>query len=191
MSAGRQGFSLMELLVAMFISTLIVLTVVAAFASAFRAQKNARNTQKEIEDAKTSLEFMAKIMRMSSNLRPTTAGAKSAIYMFNKSLPPNGKCVGFRYSSSRIYEDSCTPTAASVDNPCNAGDASDCDGGAYATVEITNANLSSAEFYIPTYSVANPIKRITISLQMNNSDNGKMQTTVSLRDYKNINPTGQ
>jgi|WetSurMetagenome_2_1015567.scaffolds.fasta_scaffold308821_1 prepilin-type N-terminal cleavage/methylation domain-containing protein len=187
--AGRQGFSMMELLVAMFISTLIMVTVVSAFASAFRAQKIARSTQRNIEDAKISLEYMAKIIRMSSNL---TATSISDVSMYNKSL--GGKCVKFTYNSGVITESSCAPTAASADNPCSIGNVSDCSSGAYETVDIINT-LDNAAFYIPAYlppaAYPNPIKRVTIRMKMKNDDNANLQTTVSLRDYKNINPTGQ
>jgi Tfp pilus assembly protein PilW len=178
-----RGFTLVEIMVSMFISTLIIVTVVAAFASAFRSQKKAREVQRNIEDAKASLEYMAKIIRMSNNL---TSNDSSAISMYNKSM---SQCVKFQLSSNKIEELTCLPL--DPDDSCKNGDIgaanNDCNGNV-TSIAITGT-LSSASFYIPAYTGApNPIKRVTIRMQMKDDENAKLQTTVSLRDYKNLNP---
>jgi Tfp pilus assembly protein PilV len=189
----KKGFSLIELLVAMFISTLIVITVVSTFVSAFRAQKNARNTQRDVEDAKASLEYLAKIIRMSSNVKPAAGGTATSIYMYNKSVD---NCIRFEYNSGskKIEERRCVPSDAT--NPCSTGDnsnfASDCSGGGTPAATDVSSPLGSAQFYIPNYgAVINPIQRVTIYMQMAKDTNARLQTTVSLRDYRNLNPTGQ
>lgn len=182
---NKKGFSLLEMLIAMFISTLIIITVVAAFASAFRARENAGNIQRNVEDAKTALEYMAKVIRMSSNLKPVAAGTSTtAIYMYNKSL---NKCISFSFSSASddISEISCIPLSA--DDPCTLGDASnfvaDCNG-AQTSTKITDNDLNDASFYVQ----GSAIKRVTIRMQMLQDLNAGLQTTVSLRDYRDVNP---
>jgi Tfp pilus assembly protein PilW len=192
-----KGFSLMELLVAMFISTLIVTTVVAAFASTFRTQKIARDTQRDIEDAKTTLEYMAKIIRMSSSMKPdaTTAQNTPVIYIFNKTM---NECIGYWYDNSagvkKIKEQSCTPLDES--NPCTKGilgaSGVNFNGDCSPVETVISSTLSDAEFYIPAYGTApSPIKRLTIRMQTEHDSGAKMQTTISLRDYKKVNPVGQ
>jgi prepilin-type N-terminal cleavage/methylation domain-containing protein len=197
-SAVRKGFSLLEMIVAMFISTLIVTVVVAAFASAFRSRESAGNTQRSIEEAKTAMEYMAKIIRMSSNVKVIDGGA--SVQMYSKSL---SKCVKFKYDSNKIAEYRCDPEATDVGNinrgPCYYSTGSDpdltpCSGSsdfpaslALAYKEITGSSLNSAGFYTPGLK----IDRVTIRMEMLNDSNAKMQTTVSARDYRDLNPTGQ
>jgi Tfp pilus assembly protein PilV len=189
----KKGFSIIELLVAMFISTLIAITVVTTFVSAYRAQKNARNTQKDVEDSKISLEYLAKIIRMSSNIKPAAGGTVTSIYMYNKSID---NCIRFEYNggSKKIEERRCQPQDTA--NPCSTGDnttfGSDCPGGVTPAATEVSGQMGSAQFYIPNYgAVINPIQRITIRMQMMKDTNARLQTTVSLRDYRNLNPTGQ
>jgi type II secretory pathway component PulJ len=199
MHKTRKGFSLMELLVAMFISTLIMISVVAAFASAFRAQKTARKVQRDLEDAKTAIEYMAKIIRMSSDVRPRSGGGY-AVYMYNKTTE---NCVGFRYdtASKTIKEQRCTPL--DPNDPCANGTVNasagtiavgtDC-ASAPSETEISS-QLNEARFYVPNYGASstfpNPIRRVTVRMVMASDSNARMITTVSLRDYVNLNPTGQ
>lgn len=186
---NKRGFSLIEVIVAMFVSTVIILSVTAAFASAFRAQKKAREVQKSIEEAKASLELMAKIIRMSSNIKVEGAqsGTGKNVYMYNKSTE---KCVQFEFADNKITEKYCDPSSS--DNPCGSNNiaAVDCFGGASGIkiIDITRDSLSSAGFFIPSYSFSDPIKRVAIRMEMKEDSNAKLQTTVSARDYQNLNP---
>lgn len=176
---------------AMFISTLIVTVVVSAFASAFRARESAGNTQRSIEDAKTSMEYMAKVIRMSSNLKPTTPGSSDYITMYNKSREI---CIKYEYGGNKIIEYSCSPEDSDVTDasrgPCY-DDGTPCssnrDYSNFTPKEITGSKaLSGAGFSIG----GDYIKRVTIQMQMASDSNAKLQTTVSTRDYKDLNPTG-
>jgi prepilin-type N-terminal cleavage/methylation domain-containing protein len=197
--SGKQGFSLLEMIVAMFISTLIITTVVAAFASAFRARESAGNTQRSIEDAKTSIEYMAKTIRMSSNLQPVS-GSSNNVIMFNKSQE---KCIQYIFNnvSKTIDEKYCT--VCDFSDPCKKGtfttsSLADCNDPNPATIKndckvdnpITNSissSLSDASFSVSgTY-----IKRVTVRMKMTSDTNPTMQTTVSTRDYKDLSPIGQ
>jgi prepilin-type N-terminal cleavage/methylation domain-containing protein len=198
---NKNGFSLLEMIVAMFISTLIVTVVVAAFASAFRARESAGNTQRSIEEAKTAMEYMAKIIRMSSNVKTRDSG--KSVQMFSKSL---AGCIKFTYDSvsNKITEYRCDPESTDVGDlsrgPCYYNvsvapsdpkyDSMPCILGqdfSIAYKDITGSSLKSAEFYAP----GSKIDRVTMRMEMLNDSNAKMQTTVSARDYRDLNPTGQ
>lgn len=186
----KRGFSLIEVIVAMFISTVIILSVTAAFASAFRAQKKAREVQKSIEEAKATLEYMAKIIRMSSNIKELDGGA--SVHMYNKST---NQCVKYSFDSNgkKISSQTCAVDEDDVKDldkgPCyyKVGfDEKPCSSdSSYGTsVYITNSDINDAQFFV---SVAD-IKRVTIRMEMEEDENAKLQTTVSSRDYQDLNP---
>ncbi|HRZ95576.1 MAG TPA: prepilin-type N-terminal cleavage/methylation domain-containing protein [Candidatus Moranbacteria bacterium] len=178
----NKGFSLIEMLVSIFISTLIMLSVTASFASAFKAQKKAREVQRGIEEAKGALEYMAKIIRMSSNVQETSE--VDGVSMYSKSLT---QCVRFSYDSGEILEERCSLKAGSEEKPCENGNQSgDCTG-SYSKTWITGEDvLNDLEFSVG----GDKIKRVTIRMEMSDDydPNAKLQTTVSARDYKDINP---
>jgi len=180
-SKKQKGFSLIEMLVSIFISTLIMLSVTASFASAFKMQKRAREVQRSIEEAKGALEYMAKIIRMSSNVQGISGGA--GVSMYSKSLT---QCVRFSYDSGEILEEKCPLKAGSEDDPCKDGSQSDCAGN-YSNTIITGEDvLNGLEFFVG----GDKINRVTIRMEMSDDydPNAKFQTTVSARDYKDINP---
>ena len=106
MPAGRQGFTLVELIVAVAIFSVVVTIIIGAFSMAIKAQKRVILLQDIQENAKSILEFMAKELRMSviSNTndglsteldftRNTSDGA-SVVYLFqNGQLLRNGKAM--------------------------------------------------------------------------------------------------
>lgn len=179
----QKGFSLIEMLVSIFISTLIMLSVTASFASAFKTQKKAREVQRGIEEAKGALEYMAKIIRMSNNIK---SSASNKVSMYNKSLE---ECKVFSYASGEIIEYSCSPSLD--ENPCANADNSDCSGVSYnnggSGTKITGDDvLNDLEFSVDGIK----IKRVTIRMEMADDydPNAKLQTTVSSRDYGDLNP---
>lgn len=66
LSAGRQGFTLIELMVAMAIFAVVITVVLGVFSMAIRAQKRVITLQNIQESAKFIIEFMAKEIRMST-----------------------------------------------------------------------------------------------------------------------------
>jgi len=193
-NAGKKGFSLVEMLVAMMISSLIILTVVAAFASAFRARENAGNIQRNIEDAKTAMEYMAKVMRMSSNLKAESnlEGGFEKVSMYSKSL---NKCIEFSFDSTKgvVKELKCDPV--DTENPCSLGvvaEGSDCYSSPGESVEITNGNLKNVQFYLKKDEDQHKIRLVTIKMEIEQGgQSSNLQTSVSLRDYRKVNPVGK
>lgn len=181
---NKGGFSLIEVLVAMFISTLIIISITAAFASAFKAQKKAREIQKSIEESKVAMEYMAKIIRMSGNIKSVSGG--DGVSMYNKSTE---KCVVFTYDAGNIEEEKCTPS--SEDDPCSNGTSGDCTGSSYGSPNAITSNgiLDNVKFNVSSGS-GTAIDTVTIFMKIKSTidSNGNFQTTISARDYKNLNP---
>jgi prepilin-type N-terminal cleavage/methylation domain-containing protein len=62
----NRGFSLIEMIIAIFIFSLIMAAVTGAFVSAFSSRNKAKAIQRNIEDARFAMEIMAKTLRTSS-----------------------------------------------------------------------------------------------------------------------------
>ena len=62
------GFSFVELMISIFILSLIMLASVAVFSSIVKARKDALKVSTDIETGREAIEIMAKNIRMSSHL---------------------------------------------------------------------------------------------------------------------------
>lgn len=181
--ANRRGVTLMELLISVFIFSLVMITVVALFTRFVTFQKRSQAVQRNMEDARFAMELMAKTLRTSSVLSP--AGNSNSIDLYDYSQQ---KCIKYSFSSSKINSQS-----ASED------DKADCGTAAFSSVtpmvgnSINNMTFSA----VPSTLSPSVVGQVTISMVIcsNNSacsgtenDRAALQTTVSLRDYQESNP---
>ncbi|PJA87728.1 MAG: hypothetical protein CO140_02745, partial [Candidatus Moranbacteria bacterium CG_4_9_14_3_um_filter_40_7] len=65
-SALAKGFTLIEMMIAIFIFSLMMIAVTEIFSSSFGGYGNARNIQKDLEDAQFVMGQIAKTLRTSS-----------------------------------------------------------------------------------------------------------------------------
>jgi prepilin-type N-terminal cleavage/methylation domain-containing protein len=89
----EKGFSLIEVLVAMFIFTLMAAAVSSIFAKTMLAQKNAKIGQKNLETAQFAMNQVAKNIRGSSLLRR----GWNTIIIFNHSQKT---CIAYTFGGS-------------------------------------------------------------------------------------------
>lgn len=168
-----KGFSLLEMLIAGFIFSLVITTAVSVFSNVFFTGEKTRGVQKNIETARTALDLMAKNMRMSSELGPNNTNTLN-IYMFNNS---QGECIGYRFNSGALE-------MAQMENPTSGS--TDCSGvfGAGDYTSITEGNVSG-RFYVISTSNVDP-KRVGKATARMEIDGQYLQTTVSFRDYLGV-----
>jgi len=184
---NRKGFSLMEMIIAIFVFSLIMVAVVGTFVSVVSVRNKVKAVQQDIENARFSMEQMSKTLRTSSVLSFSPATNPTNIKIFDYS---QGVCIEYQYSGVKLQSRIGTKTSADGESPtCTFS-------GSY--VDIINGSLAGASFkVIPSASSPSPIYgRITMALKVcyNNICTGKtgnnmtIQTTVSLRDYQEVNP---
>ena len=194
----RKGFSFLEVMISLFIFALMMTTISMIFASLFKNYKRARTVQINLENAQFTMNSMAKALRTSSIIDPTSPGTVSSIRFFNYS---DGTCVSYRLQGNSLQ--------AAIDTYPGTDQTS----GAKKTWCSSEANLSNysnltssfvndvrfgvipssegtggeAESY---YSV---VGKVTILIEVCESfgcpesqDKAKIQTTVSLRDYNTV-----
>ena len=169
------GFSLLELLISMFIFILMIVASVSVFSGVVFARKNARDIQKNLEEGRTAIEAMAKNIRMSTRLQ-TYGGNNKNIRMFNNS---QGVCIAYSFSGSSLRTATYNPPDVS-DPDCSS---------VPALSNIVSGGIDG-RFSVTTTDATGSPKRIgkaTVNLIISSGVSVQhMQTSVSFRDYEGI-----
>lgn len=176
----NKGFTLIELMVAMFIFTLIVAAAANFLLSATSSQRSTLTTQKTLSESSTIAEYMARAVRSAKkelNNAPqnclTTVG-RGYNYELNNDLSRvrfldrQNLCHEFFLSSSKIQE-----RISADDKAQNFGQAQD----------LTSSNVSASilKFSLLGENQTDSLQpRVTISFQL---DDVLFQTTVSQRNF--------
>lgn len=170
----KNGFSLIEMVVAVFVFSIISLTAVAVFANVVRTREYTRDMQKDLESSRTAIEQMAKNMRLSTGL--ASYNSNSGIYMYNTSQE---KCVKYQFVGKQLE-------SSVVEAPEPEADGSiDCESASYDLTPITEANITKGKFFVTETDVASKvIGRVTIVMTIDDKEH--LQTSVSLIDYTGI-----
>lgn len=173
----KRGFSLLEMTIAIFVFSLIILVSVSTFASIASVRNKTRGIQRNIETSGSAMELMAKTIRMSNLLSSDDSGFnKQEIHMYNNS---QGKCISYRFSDGNLQMNDI-PTPAKSEE-CSDGTLS-YDDDDYADLA---RGVSGGFNIIKTDTGSNPpiIGRATILIVAGDQ---KIQTSVSFRDYLGI-----
>jgi prepilin-type N-terminal cleavage/methylation domain-containing protein len=170
-----KGFSLMELIIAMFIFVLMITVAVSVFANVVKTRKDTRSLQKNLEAGRTAIELMAKNIRMSSGL--TTFNASHGIRMFNNS---QDRCIVYNFTGGDLK----TGLGPIGNTNC---------GGVSAGNDVIDGGVSGSFVVVPTDIGSGfgdsdqDIGRATININIGSGFSQEhLQTTVSFRDYEGI-----
>jgi len=176
-----RGFSLVEMLVAMFVFSLVIGATSGIFTKAFVGYRAQKHLQSDIESAQFALNTMAKELR-TATIANLSNGSNAAIEFLDYS---QNTCFFYKRNSG------ATLTVETKKSPTNA--VTDCNSNGYSVPAIIANNVSDGHFYI-TKSVKKEIGpplvdplvgKITIALSISSGTltATNLQTTVSLRDY--------
>lgn len=183
----EKSFSLIEMIVAMAVFSLVLGSVIGIFVSAIRTQTETLAFQKILDEASYSMEYMGRAIRMAQKdyggSCVATAGTNygdgaapmTYIKFLNYETPPEGpKCQEFGLESSRLYEKKPSPTGQSI------------------PLTSSNFQVPSINFNIMGDAVSgspptpDPLQpRVTISFTVQKPDGTskfQIQTTVSQRN---------
>jgi prepilin-type N-terminal cleavage/methylation domain-containing protein len=184
----KKGFSLVEVMVAVFIFVSVMLSVVGVFSKFMAGYKNARSVQRNLEDAQAAMNLIAKSIRTSA-VESTTTAQPAASYIEIFDYSQTIKCIKYKFSANVIE----VTYANGVLDEASCNDAAF---GGYNANPLTNKDIADARFAItPTCDGvsgcgAKAVGKVTISMLVCANANcaasnaGKMalQTTVSLRN---------
>lgn len=177
-----KGFSFIEVMVAVFIFSLIMTIVVAVFANVIKNQRLSKKIQTNLENIRFAQEYIAKNIRMSTVDGTYGSGAESEVFIFNHS---QSKCIRYRFANNTIEESSVSISnrTAGFDGSLGTADDADCSQVPYGSSSalISSSNSLSGNFYV-VQSSSTALGKVVISMKVDESYE-MAQTTVSLRDY--------
>lgn len=182
-----QGFSLLEVLLATFIFSVVMVGVTSYFVSITATNQHTKRLQQNLEDVQFVMNRVAKVLRTSVIIAPASGGTTSNMRIFDYS---QSRCLLYEFGNDKILEYSTLlPTGTSDEK-------SWCKNIAFSSpsvlVDTSNGmNLTGRFVVIPSNSTPGSeaaglvTMNATISRQGNSTT---IQTTVSLRNYREIAP---
>lgn len=166
------GFSLLEMIIAIFIFSLVITAAVSVFVASYNAQRKAKEIQLGVEDSRGAIEIMAKNIRMGTI--DGTDGIKKEIAFYNYS---QGKCIKYAFENGKIMTGELSGSrlenldCSSISTPWNLI--------ADSIVDDLNFNITESKYSETEDSI---VGKVTISIKIIDSKE-PIQTTISLRDY--------
>lgn len=178
---NKNGFSLMELMVSMFVFSVIMAAVVGVFAQSASSFRRAKDIQRNLEDAQYAMNLMAKTIRTSSVEYDYTENLD--IYDYSQS-----KCI--RYSHSDETK-KIKYGEISADDPDSCSDLDSITLSDLISGYVNSVSFDVTPSEVPTAPDPGIVGKVTISMEVcatadceaMEKDKVRIQTTVSLRDY--------
>ncbi|MFA6383109.1 MAG: prepilin-type N-terminal cleavage/methylation domain-containing protein [Parcubacteria group bacterium] len=169
---NKNGFSLIEMLIATFIFSVIMVGVAGAFSRSVFGYRSGKTVQKDLEQGEYGMNLMAKTIRTSSVIIPASSSSVQTIVVYDYS---QSKCIAYQFDAGN-HRINTASTAMASKSTCiglvSAGTLSN------MISNVNNANFS----VVPSQSGV--VGKITISIEVTSgNDIARLQTTVSLRDY--------
>ncbi|EKE19524.1 MAG: hypothetical protein ACD_8C00144G0007 [uncultured bacterium] len=179
--SSKGGFSLVEVLVAMFVFSLVGVMLAGSFSGFLKSYVSAKKAQKSSESALNAINLMAKTIRSSTLYTTPIINSGSQILMLDNS---QGSCVSFRYFNEAIQvavgtavaSDVTECTEASFTNFSNLTSVDDVTGVGDVTGLVFSGTASDLASATPV------IGKVQISMKVQDKASTHLQTTVSLRN---------
>lgn len=172
----------MEVIIATFIFSLIMVSTSEAFGRFITAYRTTRAIQRDLENAQFAVNSIAKMLRTSVVVVPTTPSTVPSIriYDYSQASATQKPCIEFKFNNGFLQSQSLA-----------AADITVCD---TATFPLTGFSNMTTGFVTGNFSVtpsaASLVGKVTVSMQVcpsdpclaNPRDMARIQTTVSLRN---------
>lgn len=179
----KRGFSFVEVLVAIFVFSLVMVATAGIFGNASKGYSSAKAIQKDLEAAQNAMNAMAKVIRTSSVVN--LSASRVDIYDYSQN-----KCIIYEFNTTNnelLYgandpQDAADPNPKSTCNFDGTGSSNLITTGILIPAQVSGSFSGSP-------STASSVGKITISMEVSpdltapGKDKARMQTTVSLRDY--------
>lgn len=171
-----KGFTLIEVMIALFVFLIITLAMAQTFTQSFSGYKHAKALQRDLENAQFALNLIAKELRTST---VTSFSASHVVfYDYSQSI-----CFDYEFSSNQLFV--AKKVIGTLTDPFT-----DCAGGFSAPVPIVKtqspAGTVTGDFAVtPSTQTPQSVGRVAVSLEISEGPNhtAHIQTTASLRDY--------
>jgi prepilin-type N-terminal cleavage/methylation domain-containing protein len=175
-SNNTNGFSLLEMIIAIFIFSLVIVLAVSTFVNVVSVRKKTKETQQNMENARVAMSTIAKEAR--NNLIISANASRIIIYDDAQKL-----CLKYAFVSTSLHYYYQTVIDQSG---CTIGTV-------FSGDKIMLAGNVTGKFDVIASVADDLVGHATIMMEVQNpgsTDKAKMQTTVSLRVYsQETNPT--
>lgn len=179
-----KGLTLIEVLISLFVFSLMMAATAEIFTKAFSGYRNTRATQRDVENAQYALNLISKELRTSTvvtSLTPPFPRSSPSIKFYDHS---QGRCFYYRINASALQVASASSTGPADCTTRNVG----------TPVTISTGRVSGSFRITPSCgSVVDPpectgtkrVGKVTIILDISedNTHRAQIQTTASLRDF--------
>lgn len=177
-----RGFTLLEVLVSLFVFSLTLIATTQIFTSAYSGYRMTRSVQNDLENAQFAINSMAKALRSSSVVAPSSPDLDSSFVQFYDHSQE--KCFYYQVSGGALQ-------AASRDA---SGGVSECDGmssSSFSFTTVSTGTVTGSFRVTPSADIGGPptqVGRVTIALSVaaDATHSAQVQTSISLRDFGNI-----
>jgi Tfp pilus assembly protein PilV len=185
MKKYKKGHTFIEMIIAMFISVLIMVAVSAVFSRFLLSYRSAKGIQRDLEGAQYSMDLLAKNLRTSS----VVSSGTNEIKFYNYSGP---SCIDYKVIQNKLQ------MASATDNSNDQTDKKvwcrDLPLSNFSDINGPTVNNLNFSVTLTSLGSTNTIGRVTISMEIcsnascsgSQNDKARIQTTVSLRDYSVI-----
>ena len=175
---SKKGFTLLELMISIFIFSVVVLVVGGIFGRGMVAYRYADNLQKGMEEAQFAMGKIAKVLRTSN----VVASSGTSITVYDAS---QGKCIVFAIVDGAVTQRTASPISSpSPFDRCNGVSY----GSAVAMTSTKNGTITGLfDVIASTRTPTGRVGRVSILFvikALNNNSSVRLQSSVSLRDYK-------
>jgi len=165
-----RGYTLIEVLVALFVFLIIMTELSQTFTQSFASYKRTKAVQRDVANSQFALNLMAKELRTSSIVSSTASKVKFYDYS-------QGECIEYRINASALQ----VAKAAAVD-------LADCVATTLGSYDaVTTGTVTGGFVVTPSSDVSGSkvVGKITVSLEISEGPDhtASIQTTSSLRDY--------
>jgi len=183
------GFSLLEMIIAVAIFVLVAVAVMSAYVGIFKAGKNAKTVQKNMENARGAMDIMAKTIR-SGIIDGSSAQDNIELFVYDAGSDTDGKCIKFSFAAvPNNIQESQTASMVRTAFPYPY-----CSTAAYIsmiTLVDTSPGFAVTGKFVPTLPTATAAGKVTIQAKVQNlsgTDNANLQTSVSISSSKEVAP---
>lgn len=169
----KQGFSLIEVLITVFIFSIIMIAASQIFTEAYGGYRYAKNLQRDLENAQFMTGILAKELRTSTIVSPSSPTTNvTSVKFYDHS---QGECIQYRFISSRL--EVARQGAASI-AACSAL-------GLSGFETVSTGTVAGSFDVTPSDDSPRRVGKVTIALRVQETPDHRavFQSTVSLRDY--------
>lgn len=190
----QKGFTLIEMIVAMGIFSIMAVAVGGAFSSGFLTYGHSRELQRNVEAAQYAMNTLSKELRTSSIISSSVDRVKFVDYSY-VAAGVSGRCYYYRFDSGVLYAawGNIPDTSTDQISDCSAMSLNPLTGAAL-TVPPPKGYVDGTFVVTPSdngsVSGSKVMGRVTIRLVVKESSastiESRLQTSVSLRDYNHV-----